>query len=276
MGRRVLVVDDDPRNLQLLADICGRAGYEVDRAGDGVEALERVGACRPDGILLDVMMPRLDGFGVCARLRSEPEHAGIAILMVTALDDASGRLKALEHGADDYVPKPFRAADVLKRLERAIEFRDATNRLASADAAVRAEEVPGLGDYADLRRDLDDAIAVAERQHSGLCCLAIVPEKSNGPNGGRGPWLASHGQTVRASLRDADRVYLLGNEEIVVLMPECESGKLEDAVAHIRDALGAAAEGFAVGGVLHTPGDERLLRRARSAALDGAAVGRSR
>ncbi|WP_132993203.1 response regulator transcription factor [Gordonia zhaorongruii] len=111
---RILVVDDDRAVRESLRRSLTFNGYTVDTAGDGLEALEKVIADRPDLMVLDVMMPRLDGLEVCRRLRSAGDD--LPILVLTARDSVSERVSGLDAGADDYLPKPFALEELLARL----------------------------------------------------------------------------------------------------------------------------------------------------------------
>ncbi|MCF8612202.1 response regulator transcription factor [Gordonia sp. HY285] len=111
---RILVVDDDRAVRESLRRSLTFNGYTVDTAGDGLEALEKVIAARPDLLVLDVMMPRLDGLEVCRRLRSAGDD--LPILVLTARDSVSERVSGLDAGADDYLPKPFALEELLARL----------------------------------------------------------------------------------------------------------------------------------------------------------------
>ncbi|MCF8570274.1 response regulator transcription factor [Gordonia sp. HY002] len=111
---RILVVDDDRAVRESLRRSLTFNGYTVDTAGDGLEALEKVIADRPDLLVLDVMMPRLDGLEVCRRLRSAGDD--LPILVLTARDSVSERVSGLDAGADDYLPKPFALEELLARL----------------------------------------------------------------------------------------------------------------------------------------------------------------
>ena len=222
----------------------------------------------PEAVLLDAMMPNLDGFEVCARLKGDPAHREIPVLMVTALDDVPGRLKALEAGADDYVTKPFRARDVLARLDRAAAFRAARARLA-ADADDPAIP-PAVGDYADLKRDLTLEVARAGRYGRPLACVAAVPLGATPPGQTPARWLGECAEQVRHALRDADRVYLLGREEIIVLLPETPREGVAAAVDRVRRGLGPVAAAFGVGGTAWADGrGVGLLAAARELALAG-------
>jgi len=119
----VLVVDDEAVNRELLCDLLEIHGYESTEAEDGESALAQVAACAPDTILLDVMMPGLDGFEVCRRLKAEPDTAAIPVLLVTALSGRDNRLKGIEAGANDFLTKPIDAQDVVLRVRNAVRLK---------------------------------------------------------------------------------------------------------------------------------------------------------
>jgi two-component system response regulator MprA len=129
---RILVVDDDRPVLESLRRSLAFNGYEVEVARDGQEALTRLAERRPDAIVLDVMMPRLDGLETCRRLRAAGEE--LPVLMLTARDAVSDRVAGLDAGADDYLPKPFALEELLARL-RALLRR--TSRGGPADEVLR-------------------------------------------------------------------------------------------------------------------------------------------
>jgi DNA-binding response OmpR family regulator len=114
MGQKVLVVEDEPALLETLAYNLTRQGYEVSTAADGLQALDAARRERPDVIVLDVMLPGLDGFEVCRILRQEMTAP---ILMLTARDDEVDKVVGLEVGADDYVTKPFSMRELMARVK---------------------------------------------------------------------------------------------------------------------------------------------------------------
>src|SRR5437879_510752 len=111
---RILVVDDDRAVRESLRRSLQFNGYQVELASDGVQAMEQIEGQRPDALVLDVMMPRLDGLEVCRRLRSTGDD--LPILVLTARDAVSDRVAGLDAGADDYLPKPFALEELLARL----------------------------------------------------------------------------------------------------------------------------------------------------------------
>ncbi|MBX9393748.1 response regulator transcription factor [Streptomyces sp. TRM72054] len=113
-GARVLVVDDDPTVAEVVSGYLDRAGYVVDRAGDGPDALARAAAHWPDLVVLDLMLPGMDGLEVCRQMRV---RGPVPVIMLTARGDEDDRILGLEVGADDYVTKPFSPRELVLRVE---------------------------------------------------------------------------------------------------------------------------------------------------------------
>jgi signal transduction histidine kinase len=120
---RVLIVDDEDINLTILRTLIRSRGYEVIEARNGEEALERVAEDSPDAVLLDVLMPGMDGFEVCRRLKSDPVTASIPVLMVTALKKREERLEGIGAGANDFISKPIDEQEVALRLRNALRLK---------------------------------------------------------------------------------------------------------------------------------------------------------
>jgi putative two-component system response regulator len=135
-GGRVLVVDDQEPNRELVEEILGSAGYEVELAVDGQDALDRIEVALPDCMVLDVMMPRLDGFEVCRRLRAAPRTRFVPIVMLTALSDTRDKVRGLELGADDFLNKPVRREELLARVRSLVRIRRLREELDTADALI--------------------------------------------------------------------------------------------------------------------------------------------
>ncbi|MGD9148509.1 MAG: response regulator, partial [Anaerolineae bacterium] len=125
----ILVVDDEVSNLRLLAEILGQAGYRVRSAAEPRLAIESALAFPPSLILLDVMMPDMDGFEVCQRLREHASTRDIPILFVSALNELEHRMRGFEAGGVDYIPKPFQRQEVLARVKTHLQLRDMQVRL---------------------------------------------------------------------------------------------------------------------------------------------------
>src|SRR5438270_6773986 len=118
---RVLIVDDDPWILRMVSTLLEKRGYAIATAGDGEEGLMRADQLRPDLIITDVMMPKLDGWALVRALRSRPELAITPVIFLTALGGEDDRIKGFRLGADDYLPKPFRFEELDLRVASALK-----------------------------------------------------------------------------------------------------------------------------------------------------------
>jgi two-component system alkaline phosphatase synthesis response regulator PhoP len=138
MNAKILIADDDPLMLRLVGYLLSKEGYEIVTAMDGEEALERVDTEKPDLVILDVMMPGIDGLEVCRRLRSQPETAALPIVMLSARSKVSDRIAGLQAGANEYLGKPSDArqlvacvGDLLGRARQVRYLTGAASSLAS-------------------------------------------------------------------------------------------------------------------------------------------------
>jgi DNA-binding response OmpR family regulator len=123
MPKTILIVDDEPSIIVALQFLMEQNGYQTIVAFSGEEAMEAVAQHRPDLILLDIMLPVVDGFEVCQRVRENPEWKEIRIVMVTALGSEVNITKGLDLGADAYITKPFSNAELVAKVKELIECR---------------------------------------------------------------------------------------------------------------------------------------------------------
>ncbi|MGC4025720.1 MAG: PleD family two-component system response regulator [Mesorhizobium sp.] len=190
MSARVLVVDDVPANVKLLEARLTAEYFEVVTAADGFEALEICDRDAIDIVLLDVMMPGMDGFEVCRRLKSDPGTSHIPIVMVTALDRASDRVAGLEAGADDFLTKPVKDLQLLSRVRSLVRLKSLTDELRLRAATTRSigiQEMLGrrLPEIEELPRVLliDENPASAERIATMLNAVCEI-DTASGANEG--------------------------------------------------------------------------------------------
>jgi putative two-component system response regulator len=166
----ILIVDDEPANLSLLAQVL-QPHFQVRVANSGEHALNAVEiAPRPDLILLDVMMPGLDGYGVLARLRENPDTYDIPVIFVTALNDAINEEHGLTLGAVDFIGKPIKPAIVLARVRAQLELKQARDRLQNQNVWLEAE----------VTRRVNDALLVEEVSLAALAGLAEARDSDTG------------------------------------------------------------------------------------------------
>lgn len=288
---RILVVDDVPDNVAILTRRLERLGHTVVGVGSGNEALRALEVGPFDLVLLDVVMPGLDGISVLRALRAHPRWKTIPVVMISALDDLSSAAHCIEQGAEDFILKPFdpvllrvRVGAALERMRLASALRDANRRL----EALAAQD--GLTGVANRRR-FDEALAEAWRhaadggQPLGLLMLDVDAFKKYNDHYGHQAGDACL-QTVAQALRDAatratDLVARYGGEEFCVLCPGTDAagllGLAESVCAQVRaKALPHDASPVgphvtvSVGAAVLTPGgdaDASALVRAADAAL---------
>ena len=135
----ILMVDDTPANLGILSDLLSQDGYEVLVAEDGESALQRASYAKPDLILLDVLMPEMDGFTTCERLKAKPETQDIPIIFMTALADTVNKVKGFEGGAVDYITKPFQQEEVRARVSTHLQLLHAQRQLKEQNRQLQEE-----------------------------------------------------------------------------------------------------------------------------------------
>jgi two-component system response regulator MprA len=173
---RILVVDDDRSVRESLRRSLAFNGYQVELANDGQAALDAVMAQRPDAMVLDVMMPRLDGLEVCRRMRAAGDE--LPILVLTARDAVSDRVAGLDAGADDYLPKPFALEELLARL-RALLRRRSPEDIAASMGQSKPLEFGDLSldpETRDVRRG-DRMISLTRTEFSLLELLLSNPRR---------------------------------------------------------------------------------------------------
>ena len=171
-GERLLVVEDEAHLAEVIADNLEFEGYQVEVIGDGALALERIQGERPDLVLLDVMLPGMDGFEVCRRLRDDRND--VPILFLTARSSEDDRVKGLELGGDDYLGKPFDLRELMLRVKAILK------RTRWYEGPSVAGEKLSLGDaVVDFKRYVaqvgDDEIELSQREAMILRCLAERP-----------------------------------------------------------------------------------------------------
>jgi len=237
--QKVLVADDDPINRQVLAELL-KPEYTVLLAKNGEQALERASRHAPDLVLLDVMMPDMDGFEVLRRLRADPATAQMAVIFISGLDRPEDEANGLKAGAADYIAKPINATVVMARVALHLQFvrqRRMLERLAHID---------GLTELANRRRF--DELYALEWERAGrsgrplsLALLDVDAFKQYNdhyghPAGDRA--LRAVARAARESLRGpADLAARYGGEELVLLLPDTDAAQAREVVGGLCAAI---------------------------------------
>jgi two-component system cell cycle response regulator len=234
-GARILIVDDHDDNVELLRARLESWGYTTDDARDGEEALRKIEAAPPDLVLLDVMMPRIDGFEVARRVKSNRDLPFIPIIMQTALDSTQDKVEGLESGADDYITKPIDFAELrarltsmlrIKRLQEELEERE--RELMEANERLRhmseTDALTGLDNRRNLERRLREMMEHAKRLDEPFACVMCDIDRFKSVNDTHGHQagdavLRQMARILRQAVREIDRVGRYGGEEFMILCP---------------------------------------------------------
>ncbi len=152
MANKILIVDDEPFNLDLLEQELGEQGYLTERAKDGAEALEKVETCEPDVILLDYMMPRMNGIETVKRLKDNPKHKAIPVILLTAKGSQEDKARGLDAGADDYVVKPFEPVELLARVRSMMRLKEMHDSLEEWNRTLAARVEQQVGEIERMKR----------------------------------------------------------------------------------------------------------------------------
>ncbi|HVX38632.1 MAG TPA: diguanylate cyclase [Gemmatimonadaceae bacterium] len=232
---RILIVDDHEDNVELLRARLAAWGYAPESAGDGEEALEKVEDSPPDLILLDVMMPKLDGIEVARRIKGNGELPFIPIIMQTALDATENKVEGLEAGADDYITKPIDFPELkarlnsmlrIKRLQEELEERE--RQLLEANERLRhmsqTDALTGLDNRRHLEERLDEMFEHARRLNEPFACVMCDLDRFKSVNDTYGHQagdavLKQFARILRNEVREIDRAGRYGGEEFMLLLP---------------------------------------------------------
>ena len=232
---RILIVDDHEDNVELLRARLEAWGYASDSAGDGAEALKKIEESPPDLVLLDVMMPKMDGIEVAKRVKANPSLPFIPIIMQTALDATENKVEGLNAGADDYITKPIDFAELKARLTSMLrikhlqeELEERSRQLLEANERLRhmsqTDALTGL----DNRRNLEDRLVEmfehAKRLKEPFACVMCDLDRFKSVNDSHGHQagdavLKQFARILRDEVREIDRAGRYGGEEFMLLLP---------------------------------------------------------
>lgn len=230
----ILAVDDEPANLALLGKLLKHHGYDVVEADDGLSALDAISDHDPDLVCLDVMMPRLDGIEVCRRLRSQPEHAGLPILLLTALNRPEDKVRGLEAGADDFLSKPFDESELSARVRSLLRVKALQDRLADLLGRYVSESVA-----AEALRDPFAVSLGGDRRHVSTLFADV------------------RGYTALAAEHAPEETLELLNRYLTVV-----SDAVETQGGTVADLLGDGVFAFFGAPVAHSDNPQRAVRAA--------------
>jgi diguanylate cyclase (GGDEF)-like protein len=242
---RVLIVDDVPDNIRVLSRMLVDDGHQISAATNGRQALKLVAACAPDLILLDVMMPEMDGYEVCAALKADPQLSSIPIIFITALADVENETRGLDLGAVDYITKPFKEAIVRVRVKTHLELkrqRDILQQLSHVDG------LTGIPNRRAFDERLDQEWRRSVRSDEPLAAAMIDVDHFKQYNDTRGHLAGDDclrrvaGRLAEGLTRGGDFVARYGGEEFVGLI----SGVNVDGLAGVAEKFRAGIEALRI------------------------------
>src|SRR6266566_891221 len=247
--KKILVVDDHEDNIELLRARLEARGYEVHGASDGHAALEAVERIRPDLILLDVMMPKMDGMEVVKRLKANRALPFIPVIMQTALDSTENKVEGLDAGADDYITKPINFAELEARVNSLLrikklqtELKERENELSELNDKLReislTDGLTQVENRRSLELHLNEMWNHSVRLHEPIALIICDIDKFKSVNDNYGHQagdsvLKEFAQLLKGEAREIDRVGRYGGEEFLLILP----GTVLDAAVTFAERL---------------------------------------
>jgi diguanylate cyclase (GGDEF)-like protein len=249
----ILVVDDVKLNLQVIANILDKVGYEYTLVSNGYQALEHVQSARPDLILLDLMMPEINGLEVCEKIQANPELAEIPIIFLSASQEQDHLLQAFKKGAVDYVTKPFHAAELLARVRMHLELKYSRHKLKTLlqeqgelvkelERLANTDSLTGVWNRRYLLIVAEQEIKRTQRYNVSFSVLLIDIDHFKKINDTFGHSIGDEviifmTKTVLNYLRQGDCFGRFGGEEFLVLLPETDINEAMIVAEIIRENI---------------------------------------
>jgi diguanylate cyclase (GGDEF)-like protein len=243
---KVLVVDDQYDNVKLLAFELSDHGYEVLTAFNGPQALDVARQADPDVILLDVMMPGMNGVEVCRELKKDVNLRHIPVIMVSAREMDEDVIRGLDAGAHDYVTKPFNTRIVMARVRSAARSKEAHDTIAEMNERLAeiatTDGLTGVKNYRHLREALDTAVALAIRKGFALSMIMLDVDHFKMINDAFGhaigdAVLCGTAAVLRTKVREYDVVARYGGDEFAILLPMTEAAAARSLAERLRETI---------------------------------------
>jgi diguanylate cyclase (GGDEF)-like protein len=288
---RLLLVDDDQDGREALAMILGD-DYEVHLAGDGREAVESAPVVRPDVVLMDLYMPRMDGLAALEAMRADPLTEDVPVILISARGDDLTRSRSLDLGAVDFLQKPFSARELKARIDRTLRL---TRRETQLQVLARTDPLTGLANLRAFRARLEEEVKRARRYRTPLACVMVdmdhlKPINDELGHGAGDLAIGAVAEVIRQELRETDFGARYGGDEFVMLLPHTSAAEArvfaERACARLRetsldvgDRRLSLSASFGIAALSDEPLDESgetLVRHADAALYAAKHAGRGR
>lgn len=244
------MVDDSRDNVEIIATRLRFRGYHVEEASRGEEALRRVRQTPPDLILLDVMLPDIDGYEVARRLKSDESIPFIPIILVTARDSTQDKVAGLDAGADDYLTKPINLPELEARVRSMLRIKRLQDELEEQKRELErlsiTDELTGLYNYRHIRELVREEFERAKRTHDPVTVAMLDLDRFKAINDTYGHQagdevLKQMAEILRGTAREIDKIGRYGGEEFIVLLPGTDLDKATVFVERVRRKVAATA-----------------------------------
>jgi len=241
----ILVIEDHPDQRELLAIVLQREGYRVVTAANGLEALEKLEAENIQIALSDIMMPKMDGFELIKRIRTNPALKSIYVILITARIQEGDRVRGLDLGADDYITKPFSFSELLARVRvgsRVVHYQQ------HLEYQTLVDSLTGLYNRRAFEKKIHEEFERSKRYHNPLSLLILDIDNfktindTYGHHGGDAA-LVKMSETFREKTRQSDFCSRYGGEEFVLVLPETDQENALQVASKIQDAIRSSAFG---------------------------------
>lgn len=248
--RTILVVDDVPVNIQLLTTYLASEGYDIVSARDGMEAIELVRRHLPDLVLLDVMMPKMNGFEVCQVIKSDKDTMFIPVIMVTALNELEDKIKGMNAGADDFISKPFNKLELMVRVRSLLRIKFLNDALSEKVVELqKAKEelrqlaitdgLTGLYNYRYFKEHLTQELNRAKRHKLEVSVVMLDIDHFKHYNDTNGhpagdTVLKQISRLLKDNIRNIDLAARYGGEEFVLVLLEANKASAKIVAEKIR------------------------------------------
>jgi len=253
----LLVVDDNPQNLKVLGNILKEnTKYGLAFAMNGYEALEFVNTNKPDMVLLDVMMPDMDGYEVCRQLKKNPETANIPVIFITAKTEAEDAVEGFEAGGVDYISKPFHEPELLMRIRTHLDLKLSRDMLEEKNRELQlayetieklalTDSLTGLANRRSIMNQM--AVEVSRCDRNGgyfsliMCDIDFFKKVNDTFGHDTGDYvLRTVADIMKTNLRQQDIVSRWGGEEFLIMLPLTELGQAVAVAEKLREAIKGA------------------------------------
>lgn len=235
----VLIVDDNEQNLQVLGKLLQSRQYRLALARNGRDALEFIRRKRPDLVLLDIMMPEMDGITVCSKLKEEFGGEHIPVIFLTALSETEDKLRAFAAGGVDYITKPFVKEEVFARIDVHLRLKQTLERLEEMSLT---DQMTGVFNRRFAYRMIQRELAAARRKEYPfvICFLDVDNLKMTNDTLGHEAGdrlIMAVLEGVQQEIRESDMIFRMGGDEFVILLPDATRADAEQVFSRIRSQL---------------------------------------